>query len=113
VVCGEAGDGVAAIEQARVLKPDVVVLDLAMPRLNGMEAAAVLKNLMPRTAIVMLTFHDDQIKAVPASAFGIKAIVSKADGMSTLIKCLDGLVGREPVDSASSELKQSARETAD
>jgi DNA-binding NarL/FixJ family response regulator len=60
-----------------------------------MEAAAVLKNLMPRMPIVMLTFHDDQIKAVPASAFGIKAVVSKADGMSKLIECLDGLVGRE------------------
>jgi len=45
VVCGEAADGVAAIEQARVLKPDLVVLDLAMPRLNGMETAAVLKKL--------------------------------------------------------------------
>src|SRR6267154_1412996 len=103
VVCGEAGDGVAAIERAKELRPDLVILDLAMPRLNGMETAAVLKNLMPRTAIVVLTFHDDQIKAIPASAFGIKAVVSKADGMSKLIECLDGLVGREvpPVDSAS------------
>src|SRR6266436_7355288 len=113
VVCGEAGDGVAAIEQARVLKPDLVVLDLAMPRLNGMEAAAVLKNLMPKTQVVMLTFHDDQIKAVPASAFGIKAVISKADGMSKLIECLDGLVGRTvpPVDSAPTREKPSANET--
>ena len=115
VVCGEAGDGVAAIEQARLLKPDLVVLDLAMPRLNGMEAAAVLKNLMPKMPIVMLTFHDDQIKAAPASAFGIKAVISKADGMSKLIECLDGLVGREtpPVNSTSSEKKASASEMAD
>ena len=110
VVCGEAGDGVAAIEQARVLKPDLVVLDLAMPRLNGMEAAAVLKNLMPKMQIVVLTFHDDQIKAVPASAFGIKAVISKADGMSKLIECLDALIGRvaPPVNSTSSEKKASA-----
>jgi DNA-binding NarL/FixJ family response regulator len=114
VVCGEAGDGVAAIEQARVLKPDLVVLDLAMPRLNGMETAAVLKNLMPKIAIVMLTFHDDQIKAVPTSAFGIKAVISKADGMSKLIECLDGVFGSEvpPVNSASKE-KPPANETAD
>src|SRR5258706_5737392 len=71
VVCGEAADGVAAIERAKELRPDLVILDLAMPRLNGMETAAVLKNLMPRMPIVMLTFHDDQIKAAPASAFGI------------------------------------------
>lgn len=114
VVCGEAADGVAAIEQARVLKPDLVVLDLAMPRLNGMETAAVLKNLMPRTTIVMLTFHDDQIKAVPTSAFGIKAVISKADGMSKLIECLDGVFGQDvrPVDSAKTGDK-SASEAAD
>src|SRR5437899_368216 len=105
VVCGEAGDGVAAIEQARVLKPDLVLLDLAMPRLNGMEAATVLKNLMQKMPIVMLTFLDDKIKADPASAFGIKAVISKADGMSKLIECLDGLFGREapPVNSATQE----------
>ena len=115
VVCGEAGDGVAAIEQARVLKPDLVVLDLAMPRLNGMEAAAVLKKLMPKTQVVVLTFHDDQIKTVPASAFGIKAVISKADGMSKLIECLDGLVGREArqANSTSTGENPSASETAD
>jgi len=58
-----------------------------------METAAVLKNTMPKIPIIMLTFHEDQIKAVPASAFGIKAVVSKADGMSKLIECLHGLFG--------------------
>lgn len=115
VVCGEAADGVAAIEQAKVLKPDLVLLDLSMPRLNGMEAAAILKNLMPRLPIVMLTFHDDQIKAVPASAFGVRAVISKAEGMGKLIECLDGLIGREipPLGSASTAEKPSANETAD
>jgi DNA-binding NarL/FixJ family response regulator len=93
VVCGEAAEGVSAIEQAKVLKPDVVTLDLVMPRLNGMETAAVLKNLMPRMPLILLTLHDDQIKAVPASAFGIRAVISKADGMSKLIECLNGLFG--------------------
>jgi DNA-binding NarL/FixJ family response regulator len=69
VICGEAADGVAAIERAKELEPDVVILDLAMPRLNGMETAAVLKNLMPKLPIIMLTFHEDRIKSVPASAW--------------------------------------------
>jgi DNA-binding NarL/FixJ family response regulator len=115
IVCGEAADGVAAIERAKELKPDLVVLDLAMPRLNGMETAAVLKNLMPRLPIIMLTFHDDQIKAVPTSAFGIKAVISKADGMSKLIECLNGLLGSEapPLNSTSTVENPSANETAD
>ncbi len=115
VVCGEAADGVAAIERAKELKPDLVILDLVMPRLNGMETAAVLKNTMPRIPIVMLTFHEDQITAVPASAFGIKAVIAKSDGIGKLIECLNGLFGpKEPrVDSASTGEKPSANETAD
>jgi two-component system, chemotaxis family, chemotaxis protein CheY len=90
-VCGEAADGASAIEQAKVLKPDLVILDLVMPGLNGLETAAVLRNVIPRASLVMLTLHGDQIKAVPSSAFGIRAVISKTDGMSKLIECLRGL----------------------
>jgi DNA-binding NarL/FixJ family response regulator len=92
-VCGAAADGVAAIERAKELKPDLVVMDMAMPRLNGMEAAAILKNLMPKIPIVLLTIHDEEVKATTTPAFGIKAIVSKADGISALTACLRGLLG--------------------
>src|SRR5712671_3639014 len=50
-VCGEAADGVEAIEQAKKLKPDLIVLDLAMPRMNGAEAASVLSTTMPEVPI--------------------------------------------------------------
>jgi DNA-binding NarL/FixJ family response regulator len=92
-VCGEAVDGVAAIERAKELKPDLIVMDMAMPRLNGMEAAAILKNLMPKIPIVLLTIHDEEVKTTPTAAFGIKAVVSKADGISALTTCLRGLLG--------------------
>ncbi len=46
-VCGEAADGIDAIEKAKTLKPDLIILDLAMPRMNGMEAASVLSRIMP------------------------------------------------------------------
>src|SRR5579859_842092 len=54
-VCGEAADGVEAIEKAKALKPDLIILDLAMPRMNGMEAASVLSSIMPSVPIVLLT----------------------------------------------------------
>jgi DNA-binding NarL/FixJ family response regulator len=92
-VCGEAADGVAAIERAKELKPDLIVMDMAMPRLNGMEAAAILKNLMPKIPVVLLTIHDEEVKATSTAAFGIKAVVSKADGISALTACLRGLLG--------------------
>src|ERR1700716_4673456 len=53
-VCGEAADGVEAIEQAKKLKPDLIVLDLVMPRMNGAEAASVLSTTMPEIPVVLL-----------------------------------------------------------
>jgi len=54
-VCGEAADGVEAIEQAKKLKPDLIVMDLAMPRMNGAQAASILSMTMPSLPIVLLT----------------------------------------------------------
>jgi DNA-binding NarL/FixJ family response regulator len=118
-VCGEAADGVAAIERAKELKPDLIVMDMAMPRLNGMEAAAILKNLMPKVPVVLLTIHDEEVKATPTAAFGIKAVVSKADGISALTACLHGLLGSAAqtkvglADSAVSEASDKSLSTND
>src|SRR5438445_9102930 len=60
-VCGEAADGVEAIEQAKKLKPDLIVLDLAMPRMNGAEAASVLSKTMPHVPIVLLTLYQNML----------------------------------------------------
>src|ERR1700756_1895895 len=69
-VCGEAADGVQAIEQAKQLKPDLIVLDLAMPRMNGAEAASILNNTMPNTPIVLLTLYQNVLGSALASAVG-------------------------------------------
>src|SRR5260370_5786150 len=58
-VCGEAADGVEGIEQAKKLKPDLIVLDLAMPRMDGMEAALILSKTMPDVPIVLLTLYQN------------------------------------------------------
>jgi CheY-like chemotaxis protein len=55
----EAVDGVDAIEKAKEEKPDLILLDLAMPRLNGVEAASVLKNTLPETPIILFTMYTD------------------------------------------------------
>src|SRR6202011_4712294 len=84
-VCGEAADGVQAIEQAKKLKPDLIVLDLAMPRMNGAEAASVLSATMPKVPIVLLTLYKNVLGTVLASAVGVKAIIDKTDGMDKLV----------------------------
>ena len=60
-VCGEAHDGVDAIKKATELRPDLVLLDLAMPRMNGAEAASVLKNKMPKVRVIIFTMYDNVV----------------------------------------------------
>jgi DNA-binding NarL/FixJ family response regulator len=91
-VCGEAGDGMEAIEQARKLKPDLIVLDLAMPRMNGAEAATVLSQTMPDIPIVLLTLYQNVLGSALTSAVTVKAVVDKTDGMARLVECIRSLL---------------------
>jgi DNA-binding NarL/FixJ family response regulator len=91
-VCGEAADGLEAIEQAKKLKPDLIVLDLAMPRMNGADAASILSKTMPDVPIVMLTLYQNVLGNALASAVGVKAIVDKTDGMDKLVACVRSLL---------------------
>ena len=72
-VVGEADDGRQAVALAEELKPDVVVMDVGMPNLNGIEAAAQVKQALPATAVVMLSMHSDEgyiLRALRAGATG-------------------------------------------
>jgi DNA-binding NarL/FixJ family response regulator len=91
-VCGEAADGVEAIEQAKKLKPDLIVLDLAMPRMNGAEAASILKQTMPDVPIILLTLYQNVLGPSFASAIGVKAVIDKTDGMDNLVACVHSLL---------------------
>jgi DNA-binding NarL/FixJ family response regulator len=91
-VCGEAVDGVDAIEKAKELKPDLILLDLAMPRMNGMEAASVLKSMMPRVPIVMFTLYKESLGTSLTSKIGIDAVLSKPDGGWKLVDCVRSLL---------------------
>jgi DNA-binding NarL/FixJ family response regulator len=91
-VCGEASDGVEAIRQANELKPDLVLMDLAMPHMNGLEAAKVLRNTMPTVPVVLLTLHANLI-GPRSSVLGVTLVLSKADGLAPLLRCLERLLG--------------------
>ena len=93
-VCGEATDGVEGIEQAKKLKPDLIVLDLAMPRMNGAEAASVLSTTMPDIPIVLLTLYQNVLGNALASAVGVKAIIDKTDGLDKLVASVRSLLDR-------------------
>ncbi|MCZ4152060.1 DNA-binding response regulator, partial [Escherichia coli] len=76
-VVGEAADGLDALEQAGLLRPDVVVMDLHMPGLNGIEASARLRADVPESRIIVLTSFSDQDHVVPAVQAGVKGYLLK------------------------------------
>jgi DNA-binding NarL/FixJ family response regulator len=78
-VCGEAADGQEAIEKAQRLKPDLVVLDLSMPVMNGLEAARELKRLFPLLPLVMFTLFNTPKLSDEALSAGVRAVVSKSE----------------------------------
>jgi two-component system, OmpR family, response regulator MprA len=95
-VCGEAADGVEAIEQAKKLKPDLIVLDLVMPRMNGAEAASILSTTMPDVPIVLLTLYQNILGSALAAAVGVKAVLDKTEGLDKLVACVRSLLNSAP-----------------
>src|SRR5215470_1008963 len=83
-VCGEAHSGADALEKAKDLNPDVIVLDLAMPMLNGIEAASVLKRAHPKARVVLFTMRVDGLGKSLASAIGIDFVLSKEESIHKL-----------------------------
>jgi len=89
-ICGEAENGAAAIELDQRLRPDLLVLDLSMPVMNGLEAARNIGVISPKTGIVLFTAHSTQQLLADATGIGIRAVVQK-DGNSTLQVLLKSL----------------------
>ncbi len=91
-VSGEAANGREAIEKAQELRPDLIVLDLAMPVMNGLEAARALKRLLPRVPVLMFTNFDAAHLKREALAAGIRAVVSKSGSLQSLVSAIQGLL---------------------
>jgi CheY-like chemotaxis protein len=93
--CSEAVDGRDAIEKAQQLNPDVILLDLSMPVMNGIEAARTLKQIKPEVTILMLTAHFGRVTDVLANESGVSAVFSKYDVMPLVHRVRDELDHRK------------------
>jgi DNA-binding NarL/FixJ family response regulator len=92
IVCGEAGNGDAAIEMARSVKPDVVLLDYAMPVMNGLEAARILSAFAPKCAILMYTMFASPDLSELARAAGVRAVLSKeVNGIGAVMEAIEAV----------------------
>ena len=94
-ICAEAENGCDGIDKAQTLHPDLIVMDLAMPRLNGLDASRMLKRLMPATPIVMFTTFSNPFIKEAALAAGVQAVIDKSEDATTLIRSIQRLLMRE------------------
>jgi DNA-binding NarL/FixJ family response regulator len=85
-ISGEATNGFDAIEKAQAVIPDLVILDLAMPEMNGLEAAAALKYIAPGVPLILLTAHSSREVELAAFSAGICAVFSKYGELDALIE---------------------------
>jgi len=87
-VVGEADDGRQAVELAKSLKPDVVVMDIGMPNLNGIEAARQIGGMDPGAAVVMLSMHSDESYVLRALSAGARAYLLKDSATTDLVQAI-------------------------
>jgi len=90
-ICGEAVDGLDTIQKAQRLKPDLILLDLVMPEINGAVVASILKQKMPNVRIILFTMYSENVSKAFSSAVGIDAVLSKPDGMSHVVESINSL----------------------
>ena len=91
-VVGEAGDGKSALELARTLSPDVVLMDVEMPGMDGIEATELLHQELPDCCVVILTIHDDATTRRRARDAGASAFVSKHQIDGRLMDAIRGIL---------------------
>jgi len=91
-VCAETDNGREAVDTALALKPDLLILDVRMPELNGIEVASIVKRSLPQAKTVLFTMYSDQIGKNLASAAGVTVILPKVHGLPAFVKAVDSLL---------------------
>jgi DNA-binding NarL/FixJ family response regulator len=91
-VCGEAINGALAIKEAQRLKPDVVVLNIVMPILNGFDAAREIRKELPKTAIIILSSQADKAFIEAAQKIGVRGFVAKSSAGDALVRAIEAAI---------------------
>ena len=110
-VAGEADDGLSAIQKAQELRPDVILMDLMMPNMNGADATAAIKHILPETQILLLTSYGTSAELSRAFKNGATGAITKSLPKEELLAAIRNVAAGQRV--ASSEIEQTLKEEAD
>jgi two-component system response regulator NreC len=83
-VCGEAADGFEGVEKGLELKPDAIILDLSIPRMNGLQVALMLRQMAPYIPIILFTIYTGAVIARLAQNVGVASVISKTEQLTKL-----------------------------
>jgi len=95
VVCGEACDGQQAVEMTEELKPDLIIVDLVMPRLTGLQAATEILKKQPEIPILLYTMHQSNEMDLEAKKTGIRMVIAKSDSTDVLLRGIEELLAQK------------------
>ncbi len=87
-IIGEAQNGSEAVQQARILQPDVILMDLEMPFLDGYEATRQIKALWPSCRVIALTVHDYETARLQAKEAGMDGFIVKGTSLESLVRII-------------------------
>jgi len=94
-ICGEAANGQEAVEKARELKPDLIILDVTMPVLDGIKTAKEIRTFLPDVPILFFSMHDGAYLVHEAKKAGGQGFVNKTDARATLLDAVDALARKQ------------------
>ncbi len=95
-ICGEAVNGREAVELARKIKPDVMVMDVTMPELNGLEATRQILKDRPKTEVLILTVHESEQLVSEVLAAGARGYILKGDTTRLLVAAIESIAQHKP-----------------